>query len=320
MEQLIKRTVQIEVQPRRATEWHTYACGRTHGEPSRRASFGTIPAVRACALHSLATRSFLTPEYLMLSGINELKGYALHGLDGDLGSVRDFLFDDKYWTIRYLSAETGKWIPNRQVLISPYSLGDVHTDARTIGVSLTKQRILDSPPISSDEPVSRQYEQSFYGYYQYPMYFGGGNMWGAYPYIARDRDNWQAVEPNAKHWDAHLRSTSEVSGYHIQASDDEVGHVHDFIVDDQTWAIRYLVVDTRNWWPGKLVLVAPRWLSKVSWTDSKVSTTLTREQIKDAPAYVAGTTITREYEERLHQHYQQTGYWIDESAAAGHAV
>ncbi len=255
----------------------------------------------------------------MLNRANELKGYALHGLDGDIGRVLEFLFDDKYWTVRYLSAETGKWIPNRQVLISPYALGAVHAEARTIGVSLTKQHILDSPPLSSDEPVSRQYEESFYGYYQYPMYFGGGNMWGAYPYIARDRDSWKNTDPAAKHWDAHLRSTTVVTGYHVQATDDEIGHVKDFIIDDDTWAIRYLVVDTRNWWPGKMVLVAPHWIDRVSWTDSKVFASVTRDQIKNAPEYTDGTVITREYEERLHEHYRQTGYWMDESVAVTHA-
>ena len=50
-----------------------------------------------------------------------------------------------------------------------------------------------------------------------------------------------------------LRSTNVVSGYHIQASDGEIGIVEDFIVDDEMWAIRYLIVGTRNWWPGARV-------------------------------------------------------------------
>ena len=34
---------------------------------------------------------------------NALKGYVLKSLDGDIGSATEFLFDDQYWTIRYLS-------------------------------------------------------------------------------------------------------------------------------------------------------------------------------------------------------------------------
>ena len=58
--------------------------------------------------------------------------------------------------------------------------------------------------------------------------------------------------------DPHLRSIEAVTGYHIHASDGEIGHVEDFLIEDADWSIRYLVVDTKNWWPGKKVLISPR--------------------------------------------------------------
>jgi quercetin dioxygenase-like cupin family protein len=72
-----------------------------------------------------------------------------------------------------------------------------------------------------------------------------------------------------------------VIGYHIAATDGDIGHVEDFLVDDATWTIRYMVVDTRNWWPGKTALVAPEWIARVDWNESKVHVSLTREQIKN---------------------------------------
>ena len=101
----------------------------------------------------------------------------------------------------------------------------------------------------------------------------------------------------------------EVTGYNIQALDDSVGHVEDFIIDDDTKAIRYLVVDTRNWWPGKKVLVSPQWIDRVSWADSTVFVSLTRESIKEAPEYNEYTAITREYEAKLYRHYNRSAYW-----------
>jgi hypothetical protein len=109
--------------------------------------------------------------------------------------------------------------------------------------------------------------------------------------------------------DSHLRSTTEVDGYHIEATDGEIGHVKDFLVDDETWAIRYLEVDTRNWWPGKKVLVSPQWIDNVSWPDSKVYVNLTRETIKNGPEWDESTTITREYENRLYDYYDRSPYW-----------
>jgi hypothetical protein len=40
---------------------------------------------------------------VMLIKVKALKGYALKGLDGDIGSASEFFFDDRYWAIRYLS-------------------------------------------------------------------------------------------------------------------------------------------------------------------------------------------------------------------------
>ena len=51
----------------------------------------------------------------MLSIAKTLKGYQLHGLDGEIGRVKEFYFDDLHWTVRYLVAETGNWLTGRQV-------------------------------------------------------------------------------------------------------------------------------------------------------------------------------------------------------------
>jgi hypothetical protein len=116
-------------------------------------------------------------------------------------------------------------------------------------------------------------------------------------------------------WDRHLRSTHEVTGYHLVALDGEIGHVDDFIIDDETWAIRYLVVATKNWWPGKKVLISPKWIENVSWEEREVAIGLSRETIKAAPEYTDESLLTRDYETGLYGHYNREGYWVDELAA-----
>jgi len=91
-----------------------------------------------------------------------------------------------------------------------------------------------------------------------------------------------------------LRSTHDVSGYHIQADDGEIGHVEDFIVDDETWAIRYLIVGTRNWWPGKRSWFHRKWIKRVSWSERKVLVNLSRETIKQSPEYTEESLPTRD--------------------------
>jgi uncharacterized protein YrrD len=249
----------------------------------------------------------------MLDKAKTLEGYRLHSLDGKIGKVQEFYFDDKHWTIRYLVADTGNWLPGRQVLISPYALGAVKREEQQIVIALTKKQIEDSPSLNSDQPVSRQFEQSYYGYYGWPMYWGGPYAWGPYPYIDRDRANGSQPAHHGKAWDPHLRSTRSVSGYYIHAADGAIGHVSDFVIDDVNWAIRYLIVDTRNWWPGKHVLVSPQWIERVSWHESNVFVNLSREAIKQSPEYTEAS-LTRDYEIALHRHYDRSGYWDDQQS------
>ena len=194
----------------------------------------------------------------MLYQAKTLHGYKLNSLEGEIGKVKEFYFDDHFWTIRYLVADTGNWLMNRQVLISPRTMGIVNNDAQNIAVKLTKKQIEDSPPLKSDEPVSRQFEESYYKYFAVPSYWEThatrgqyGDMIGTSP----DTERLPKSTSGSKTFDPRLRSTHDVSGHHIQAKDGEIGHVEDFIIDDETWMIRYLIVDTLNFWEGKKVLI-----------------------------------------------------------------
>jgi hypothetical protein len=250
----------------------------------------------------------------MISKAKTLTGYALHSLDGEIGRVKEFYFDDRRWTIRYLVADTGNWLNDRQVLISPYALGAVNREERNIAVNLTKDRIEDGPSLNNAKPVSRQFEEDYHAYYGWPIYWGKPTE-GICLGIGADSDTAGESTRDKKSGDPHLRSTHAVSGYHVQAADGEIGHVDDFLIGDEKWEIRYLIIDTRNWWPGKKVLISPHWIERVSWEESKIFVNLPLDTIKQAPEYTDDSLLTRDYEYGLHKHYNRLGYWVDEPAA-----
>jgi hypothetical protein len=271
----------------------------------------------------------------MLRSIESLHGCKVAALDGDIGSVEQAYFDDEMWGVRYLVIDTGNWMSERQVLISPYSVKHSDPGTSAVRVDLTRQQVRDSPNIDTHKPVSRQHETEYLRFYDYPTYWGGPNMWGMGAYPAFDltasasdlaADGLASpLEPDADEppADVHLRSTSEVKGYHIEAADGSIGHVSGFIFDDQTWAIRYLTVDTRNWWPaGKEVLLATHWIDAIDWSGSTVSTRLTRDAIKHSPEYDASVPLNRSYETTLHEFYGKDGYWSgdDEVPLSGRAA
>ena len=243
----------------------------------------------------------------MLTRVNHLKGFKLASLDGEIGEVQEFYFDDKHWVIRYLVADTGDWLFGMRVLLSPYALKEVSLETRRISIALTRQQIEDSPPLGTDQAVSRLFEASYYRYYGWPTYFGGPHPWGPYPVLLRNRREDLDSVQGGQGWDPNLRSTRDVSGYHVQAKDGALGHVEDFVIDDETWTIRFLIINTSNWWQGHQVLVAPHWIESVNWAESKVYVDLTRAAIERSPAYSEGDPVTRAYEARLHDHYHGAG-------------
>lgn len=252
----------------------------------------------------------------MLRSLKDLHGYILHashGDDGDIGKVIDFLLDDERWTIRYLVADTGWLLSGRRVLISPISFRRADWESGRFYVALTKEQVEKSPSIDTEKPVSRRREEEYSRYYGYPFYWGSAGLWAmaAYP-IALASPAPSETPPETPHSspdEVHLRSAKEVRGYHIQGSDDDIGHVDDFVVDDETWTIRYLIVDTANWWFGKKVLISPEWTDRISWDQQKVHLNLSRSAIEESPEWDPTAAVNREYETRLYDYYGRPAYW-----------
>ena len=263
----------------------------------------------------------------MLRTVNELDGFAVDATDGRIGELVDFYFDDQFWAVRFLVVRTGPWLAGRKVLLSPVALGTIEASAKALHAAVTRAQVEASPDIDTRKPVSRQHEVENYGYYGYPFYWGGAGIWRnstlpALMSAARRSDDAagltagqrQFVETQAAFHrqrgdDPRLRSCRAISGYHLHASDGDIGHIEGFVVDDESWAIRYLIVNTSDWWLGHQVLIARPWIADISWIDAKISIELTREAVKGAPRFDGRTLPDRAQERALHEHHGRAGYW-----------
>ncbi len=221
----------------------------------------------------------------MQQNTKDLFGHRLSALDGDIGHVRDFYFEDEHWVIRYLIADTGSWLPGRFVLLPPQALGKWDLARETLHVNLKKQQIKDSPPIELHVPVSRQYEVDVHRYYGWPGYWFGGGLWGFDDYpvtIPPWRDEMEYAEKHRLQEDKHLRSIRAVTGFHVEATDGTAGKVRSFVVDEASWALPQLVVETGHWLSGKQILVATSAVRHVSTVESKIDLILTKAAIAHA--------------------------------------
>lgn len=243
----------------------------------------------------------------MLRSIREIIGYSLRALDADIGRLKDLLFDDRQWVVRYMAADTGKWLPGRRVLLAPAQIGTPDWASRVLPVNLKREQIENAPSIQEHLPVSRQHEAELSMYYGWAPYWGPvGAPIGSTAPVPHSREHDKGIR------DPNLRSVQEVTGYHIECSDNSVGHAEDFIAETQGWRIRYMVVDTRNWLPGRKVIISPEWIEDVDWAQRRILVKLSCRQLRQSPVYDPSQPVNREYESMLYDYYGRPRYWDGE--------
>ena len=241
----------------------------------------------------------------MQQHLNDLTGFTLSTRDGEIGKLSDCYFDDTSWTIRYLVVDTGGWLNDRKVLITPTVVEGIDPEQKTIVVNLSRAQVQNSPEIDTARPVSRQKEIELYEHYGWPFnsrrgltFYGGIGMTGMtetrMPFEESIAEQNQETEE-----DPHLRSVADLKGNAIQALDGEFGNVEDSLIDED-WKIKFIVVDTGKWISGKKVLMAPRWIERISWEDSNLQVSIPIESIRNCPEY--------RDEEEVHEMYQQNLY------------
>lgn len=235
-----------------------------------------------------------TEVILMLRKMNEIIGMDIIAGDGEVGRIDDLYFDDERWVLRYFVVETGNWLSSRKVLLSPESIESFREGDGRVRVHLSREQIKNAPLANWARPISRQYERELRRYFNWTPYWLSTPLPIAGiphppPVPPEERKNEVSrSEDDENDEGAHLRSGREVIGYYIHAQNGDIGHVEDILLNDEDWHIDYFLVDTRNWLPGgKKVMVATEWIEKVVWPESSVYVEITREVIKNSPAYDA---------------------------------
>jgi len=137
----------------------------------------------------------------MLRCINEMIGYELLIEGKSVGKCKDLLFDDDCWTIRYLLADTGKWLFDKKVLISPLMISNSDWSARIINLNISKDQLENLINESGQTIEERNHLRSFKKVKEYSINALNGDIghlediivedqtW-ALRYIVVDTRNW----------------------------------------------------------------------------------------------------------------------------------
>lgn len=244
----------------------------------------------------------------MKHSLKNILEYFIETTDGMKGKIKDLLFDEDKWAIRYIDADFGNLFKDKRVLVPVDAIIDPLWYNNKFPLKTTKEKIENSPAPEDKPTVSRMYEKKLIEYYGYPTYWSAGNMppspAGAFfpprP-LNVPKNKIRDKEPETK-----LRSFNEVKGYHIRAIDDTLGHVEDIIIDDFDWQLVYLVIDTSNWMPwSKKVILAISWMEEINYLKEEVKINLTTDTIKNAPDYDPSQPIEMAYEKAISNYYQR---------------
>ncbi|MHB9155352.1 MAG: PRC-barrel domain-containing protein [Endomicrobiales bacterium] len=105
-------------------------------------------------------------EESRLRSAEEVESYSVKALDGKIGSVKDFLIDDKTWALRYLEADTRTWLPGKRVLLPSRLVHGIHWDSKEVSFDVTREMIRSAPSYDPLLPVTRDYEAAVLRHYR----------------------------------------------------------------------------------------------------------------------------------------------------------
>ncbi len=243
----------------------------------------------------------------MKRSLKNLTGYALEGNDGTQGKVKDLLFDEETWIVRYVDADIEGIRDHQRVLIPRFFLATPDWQEKKIRVDLNKKEIASCPDIDEKSPVSREYEKELNKHFHIEDYWpsmytvpaGAGVFYPPRPIRIPSR------LVDEEKLETSLRSFREVRDYSIRGNDDRFGQVEDLIMDDVDWQVVYLIVDTSRWKPwSKSVVLSVSWLDTISYEKHEIAIDLDPDQIKEAPEFDPAHPIGMDYEKALHEYYQ----------------
>jgi hypothetical protein len=198
----------------------------------------------------------------LVRDISTLIGAPAFATDGETGRVRDFLFDDQSWRIRFLVLDAGNWLRRRDVILPASALELPDWQSRTLRVRLTSAEVRKCPDIDSEKPVYRQQELAM------REYFGALACWIDAEYGLGSGPSWVKY-PSLPGEDSHLRSVRHLIGYRVRAAGGYVGRLNGFLMDKDNWRLSYAEAGASH--PQHRTVAVPiHQIDRISWAEFRI--------------------------------------------------
>jgi len=95
-------------------------------------------------------------------------GCGLQAMDGNLGSLVDFLYDDADWSLRYLVVDARRWWSGKCLLISPYMIFEIDWTTSQLKLDVTRHQVRHGPEWSSSAIADRSFDACLFFHHDWP--------------------------------------------------------------------------------------------------------------------------------------------------------
>lgn len=243
----------------------------------------------------------------MLRRLKDLLDRPVSAEDGEIGVTKGFFFDDRQWVVRYVIVETPSKPHLRETIISTAALKNLDWESGKISTDLWLAQVWNGPGVDLESPPDIAQEERIARYYGWPVYWNALGTEVHRPTVMPSGGRAMVVEREST---LHaLRSTRGMVYFGVRTIDGEIGEITDFLADEASWKIRYFEVDSCDFMNGRRVLLSPDWADAVEWHNHTVEMPLSKSTVKESPAYDPASPVTRDYENKLFDHYKMPKYW-----------
>ena len=100
--------------------------------------------------------------------VEEVTGYHIHAVDGEIGHVENFMLDDGDWSIAYFIVDTGNWWFGKRVLMSPLAVKSIDWFDHHVELDVSREKVKSSPPWDPLDAFTQHYAKRLHDHYSWP--------------------------------------------------------------------------------------------------------------------------------------------------------
>jgi sporulation protein YlmC with PRC-barrel domain len=252
----------------------------------------------------------------MMVSYRQLRGFTVQALDGAAGRVKDFIFDEKNWAIRYIVYEHGVGALHRKNMLAPEDIRKADPESMRLNVGATSREVnrnrhhdeeIDLAKDGGKSSVSRTSWEILF--HQLSPAVQPDQMSNSYrgPIPAEWLENAFGPVDRSEN-DVSLESGTSILGYHVATNDGVRGTVDDFIIDSRDWTVSHLVINVGHGKNGKRILVSPEWVDWVSRKQKKISISADKQTLEACPNFMLDIPLNPEDEASLNETFECMRY------------